>query len=499
MNKVLFTYFVFVFSAKTYAQNITINPNGITPKASEYYPRLSNAEILSLPNPQAGDLAYDKTCNCLRVYSLSKWLCTYQDPQNYIPNIVLIASAGGRRYDSGMDIAVDDSSNVYITGKFEQTATFGSTSITSKGDGDIYVAKYNKSGVLRWVRSAGGTLSDLGYNVTVDGSGNVYVVAYYYGSATFGSITKTTSSGFEHVLVKYNKNGDLQWVKSMPGNTSIIFDSSDNLYTTGEFYGELILGSTTLISQGKADIYIAKYDNGGNVQWASSAGGTGNDYGKNIGLDKNGNLYILGSYQGTANFGSITKSTTENSEDFIARYDSANANWVWVQPSHGSDLAVDNSGNVYLSGSFFDTITFGLVSITSRGMTDIFVAKYNSGGTFQWVKSEGGPDYDSGWAINVDSNNNVYLTGYYNTDANFGSTIKVSQGAGDIYVAKYNNDGILQWVKTAGGPWSDTGQSIVLDRNGSIFVTGSYVNDATFGSQYQISQGNSEIFIIRLD
>jgi hypothetical protein len=147
----------------SFAQNVTITPGGITPAMTGSYPRISYDAILALPNPAKGDMAFDMTFNCLRVYTGSKWICTYQSPSDPTPNIAALASAGGTSSDVGFGIAVDGSGSVYVTGYYQGTATFGTTSKTSAGFSDIFVAKYNSSGALQWVQSAGGTSDDVGH------------------------------------------------------------------------------------------------------------------------------------------------------------------------------------------------------------------------------------------------------------------------------------------------------------------------------------------------
>ncbi|AXE17111.1 hypothetical protein DR864_04850 [Runella rosea] len=101
------------------AQNVTITPTGVTPSFN--YPRLTYDAILALSGPMEGDLAYDLTFKCLRVYNGSKWVCTLSNASDISPNITSIASAGGNGYDIGHSIAVDNAGNVYITGQFEGT------------------------------------------------------------------------------------------------------------------------------------------------------------------------------------------------------------------------------------------------------------------------------------------------------------------------------------------------------------------------------------------
>ncbi|MEZ4902448.1 MAG: SBBP repeat-containing protein [Spirosomataceae bacterium] len=156
----------------------------------------------------------------------------------------------------------------------------------------------------------------------------------------------------------------------------------------------------------------------------------------------------------------------------------------------GYGIAVDGSGNIYLTGSYQDTATFGSTKVlTSVGSYDVFIAQYSSSGLIQWVRSVGGASFDSGYSIAVDGSSNVYVTGSYQGTATFGSTILTSVGSEDVFVAQYNSSGSIQWVKSGGGTISDIGKDIAVDELGNVYVTGSYYGAAFFGETTLASAG----------
>ena len=492
---------------------LTSDANGVgswtTPSAN--YPRISYDAILALPSPTKGDIAYDNTFDCLRVYTGNKWICTYQNPSNFTPNMIAIASAGGiSSSDASYSIAVDGSGNVYITGYYAGTASFGATSITSAGSVDMFVAKYNNTGTFQWVQSAGGTLEDVGNSIAVDGSGNVYVTGGYKGTAIFGTTSKTSAGISDVFVVKYNNSGTFQWVQSAGGTSddvgnSIALDVSGNIYVTGGYYGTATFGTTPISAVGNADIFMVKYNSSGFVQWVQTAGGSNFDSSKSITLDALGNIYMTGYYFGTTTFGVISKTSTGSADIFIAKYDPSGASWLWLQSAgstgndYGQSIALDASGNVYTTGYYFGTAIFGSMSVASAGGNEIFLTKYNNTGTFQWVKSAGGTINDVGNSVAVDGSGNVYVTGYYQGTATFGTITKTSVGSLDMFVAKYNSSGSCQWLQSAGGTSGVFGNSIALDASGNIYVTGYYGGTATFGSTTITSSDNSDIFVSRLD
>ncbi len=224
----------------------------------------------------------------------------------------------------------------------------------------------------------------------------------------------------------------------------IAVDSNDNSYITGYFDGTAEFGSTTLTSSGGYDVFIAKVDSSGNYLWTVKAGGTGfYDRGNGIAVDSNGNSYITGYFDGTAEFGSTTLTSSGGYDVFIAKVDSS-GNYLWTVKAggtgfydRGNGIAVDSNGNSYITGYFDGTAEFGSTTLSSAGEYDVFIAKVDSSGNYLWAVKAGGSDLDEGWGITVDSNGNSYITGYFYLTADFGSTTLTSAGETDVFIAKY--------------------------------------------------------------
>lgn len=506
---ILLIIFFVLHSIVGSGQNVTITPAGITPSTASTIPRLSYDAIKAISSPQPGDMAYDLTFRCLRVYNGQRWYSTdaATSTGTFIPDITALAKAGGSSSDYGIGIATDASGNVYIVGNFFGTATFGSTSVVSAGSMDIFVAKYNSSGVLQWVQRAGGDSGDYGYGVSTDASGSVYITGSFSGTAVFGGVSVTSAGPENSFVAKYNNSGTVQWVQSAVATTgsygqAIATDASGNVFVSGYFSGTATFGSSSISSAGGSnDIFIAKYNSSGTVQWVRRAGGTSYDFGYGITTDVSGNVYVTGGFSGTASFGSSSVTSAGSADVFIARYSNSDGVLVWVRRGGGASndlgLAVttDLSGNVYVTGNFSGTASFGN-SFTSEGLGDIFIAKYNSAGTVLWGRRAGGASDDSGFALATDASGNVYITGYFDDTATFGnSTVR---GTEDIFVAKYNDSGAVLWVQRAGGASADYGRGIAMDASGNIYVTGYFIDTVTFGSNNVVSAGSSDIFVARL-
>jgi len=326
------------------------------------------------------------------------------------------------------------------------SATFGTTTLTSSGSEDIFVAKLDINGNWLWAKQAGGTNGDDCYGIAIDTNDNSYVTGIFSESATFGTTTLTSSGYFDIFVAKIDHNGNWLWAKQAGGTGldfgySIAVDTNDNSYVTGIFSESATFGTTTLTSSGYYDIFVAKLDSNGNWLWAKQAWGTGENVDFSIVVDANGNSYITGCFSGNSTFGTTTLTSSGYYDIFVAKMDS-NGNWLWAIQAGGTDndfgygIAVDANGNSYATGSFSESVTFGTTTLTSSGYEDIFVAKLDSSGNWLWAKQAGGTDYDDGNGIAVDDNGNSYVTGYYEGSATFGATTLTSIGSWDIFVAK---------------------------------------------------------------
>ncbi len=422
-----------------------------------------------------------------------------------------VKQAGGAGFESAYGIATDNNGNSFITGCFSGTIILGSTTLTSSGFMDIFVAKLDSHGQWIWATKAGGlsddenSYYDQGNAIAVDSYGYCYVSGNFYNSADFGNITLTGSGDWDNFVAKLDGNGNWLWAKKVggEGSSEIAVDNSGNSYVTGSFYGYADFGNIILTnSDNTCDVFVAKLDSFGNCLWARNAGGSSNVFGTSIAVDNSSNCYVTGEFSGTSVFGGTTFTSSGNDDIFVAKLDS-NGNWLWVKKAGGTNsdrcrsLAVDNTGNSYVTGHFRGTSVFGTTTLTSSGIDDIFVAKLDSNGNWLWAKKAGGSSYDYGNDIAVDNSGNSYVTGEFWGTVGFGNTTLTSSGLYDIFMVKLDSSGNWNWAKQAGGLSGDQGNGIAVDNIGNSYVTGSFYAFASFGSTALNSSGEADIFVVK--
>ena len=386
-----------------------------------------------------------------------------------------------------------------------------------------------------WVKGMGGTGLDVGLDITIDENGNIYTTGLYSDTVDFDPgpevYNLTSAGGYDIFVSKLDANGNFIWAKSMGGSGSgydsgeaIAVDGNGNVYIVGIFENtaDFDPGPDTynLTSVGSGDGYISKLDANGNFVWAVSMGGTSHDKANDIALDKNGNVIITGFFMNTVDFdpdaGTYNLTSAGIGDIFISELDSS-GNFILAKAmggtgdDQGRDIVLDNSENIYITGSFSNAADFDpgvdFYNLTSAGDYDIFVSKLNGSGNFIWAKRMGGSNFDGGGAIALSTNGYVYTSGMFSGTVDFdpgaGINNLTSAGDQDIYVNKLDVNGNFVWAKNMGGISTDWGYDLAVDRSGNTYTIGSFSGTADFnpgvGSYNLTSAGNDDIFINKLD
>ncbi|HOC95100.1 MAG TPA: SBBP repeat-containing protein [Candidatus Cloacimonadota bacterium] len=419
-------------------------------------------------------------------------------------------SAGSSSTDKGWAVDRDAQGNVYICGEFSGSATFGSNTLSSRGGADIFVAKLDAEGNWLWVSQAGGNMNDIAYDVAVDTSGNVLVTGLYRNGAVFGNTTLSSTGSYTNIFVaKLDANGNWLWATRAGAGSandegrSLALDSSGNAIVTGCFRLTAYFGSYPITSSGNDDIFVAKISPAGTWLWAKKAGGDGQDRGYGVTLDSGGNIWLTGKYESTASFGDSSLTSLGGSDIFVARLDSS-GNWLWAtsaggsQPDEGKDLVCSPSGGAYLCGIFRDGASFGAITLTGAGENDIFAAALDGAGNWLWASNAGGTLADHAYGIGLDAGGGIGICGTFQGQASFGSHSLASSGYGDIFAARLDNQGAWTWAQGWGGADNDFAYGLQMDSGGDLLLCGSYAASFNLGAHPLVNTGGADIFAAEL-
>ena len=415
--------------------------------------------------------------------------------------------------------STDPDGNAYLAGNFQNAITFGSTTATVTGVG-MYLAKFDPAGNLIWLRSAGGNGSNGVYLVSTDKDANTYITGRFANQVTFGAFTLTsTVANIYHIYVaKYDSSGNVLWVRSAgeTGNGydmtwALHVDAALNVYISGYVMSDTIpLDSDTLFAEG-GSFCLIKYDSSGQELWSRNAKCPYFALSQNMTSDSQGNIYITGYFSGDSivfgNTALVNQGLTALHDIFFASYD-ASGNFRWAKgyggttTDEGYGLAADHDDNIYLTGTFTSTsVTFDTYALSNpTGQYNYFLAKYNMSGNLLWLQSDSGSS--AGYSIAIDNMNNLYWTGRFYRPSLRVDTMTLQRPvvySDPSFIAKLDSSGHIFWAKVlaSGG---DDANGASLGKNGDIYFSGDFYNINPFvvGDDSLPLTGTENAFIAKL-
>ncbi len=437
---------------------------------------------------------------------------------------------GGSNNNQGFDASCDVNGNVCITGTTNSTsniATTGAYQTSLGGSHDAFVAKFNSAGVMQWATYYGGTGNDNGYGIACDGSNSIYIAGQTSSTssiATAGAYQSALAGGYDDFLAKFSSTGGLQWATYYGGSDTegiggISYDGNGGVYIDGytKSTGNIATSGAyqTNYGGGYCDGFLSKFNSTGALQWATYYGGSDTDQAKKVSCDGSGNVYISGwtnSNSNIATSGAYQTTYGGGAEDaFVAKFSSAGVRqWATYYGGSSVDLgwgiACDGSSNVYISGTTYSTsniATNGAYQTSLGGMSDAFVAKFNSNGSIIWASYYGGSDQEAGYGLACDGRNAVYITGQTQSTSNIAiaGAYQTSYGGSiDAFLGKFDSSGALKWGTYYGGSNLDEGHSVVFFGRGDLYICGNTLstnNIATAGAYQTTLSGGTEVFLAK--
>jgi hypothetical protein len=360
-------------------------------------------------------------------------------------------------YAVSYGIATDDSGNVFLAGEFSGTLYSASGSLTSAGGSDIVIAKYSPAGSRLWWRSLGGTGLDQGFDIAPDDLGNVIATGSFSGTVDFGGGTLTSVGEYDAFIAKFDSAGAHLWSKRYGATSTIEYgwdlavDHSMNVVMAGS-RSSFPSGVPTLLT-------LRKLDPAGNELWSEtfSVGGMGDARG--VAVDAAGNIFLTGWFMGAVDFGGGSLASAGDQDIFVAKFDSS-GNHIWSQRYGGGVLdaaygiALGDSGSVLTAGTFDGTVDFRGGSLVSAGGGDIFVAKFDSSGNHLWSERFGDWNNQLSSLVAANGSGSVMLTGHYYGTVDFGDGPLTSAGDTDIFLAGFIRDSATGVGSDAPTPFS---------------------------------------------
>ncbi len=344
-----------------------------------------------------------------------------------------------------------------------------------------------------------GSTNDSNGNSYAAGTFN-YIVDFDYSSSVY-TISAGTAGMRDVFLTKYSKTGQFLWAFSLasPGDEScrdIEMDKNDNVLVTGGFYNTVDFdpsaSTANLTSNGGGNVFVAKYTSNGQYLWAFAIGSTFGDVGYAIISDNLNNIWVTGITYGVADFDPSASTATLAAGGFLAKCDQ-NGNYLWAgNVPLAEDLDCDKFNNVICVGNFVGTKDFDPSASTATlacngggSQTDLFVAKYNSAGQYQFAFNIGGTNSDLVYEVAVDKMKEIYITGNLgNGVVDFdpsASTATVNTAVNPGYIAKYDSLGNYLWAFCTGDMYSSSGsEAICVDALSNAYITGGFNGTVDF-------------------
>lgn len=427
-------------------------------------------------------------------------------------NIEWITHFGGSNSDLGRAITHDTEGNIYVAGEFLDSFKIEDIELNSNGKRDVFLAKLDSNGIAKWFLNFGGIESDWSGSLAVDKNQNIYLTGTFRGQITIGDSIYASEQWYDIFVVKLDKNGEIIWSDTFIGEggnstTDITIDNNGFIYITGYYNGILNFGNFQL--QGpyaRSDLFVAKINSMGDVIWVKSTRSNANNYANSLISDGHDHLYITGFMCDSVYFDNQLLVSDGPMQAYVSKIDVSNGDFLWAVGgggengwSEGNSITIDKSGDIIIGGWYRDNLYFNNDSVynggNDNGPDDTFIAKFNNQGNLKWIKSSAG-SFSAANNLSVDEGNNIYLTGVFKGTMKFEEyTFPGILYNNNTYVAKINGNGDFEWLKSFGGNSKGYGISIF---NNSVFVTGMYHNYRVFDDDFLQSNGYSDIFVLKL-
>lgn len=365
--------------------------------------------------------------------------------------------------DQNYGVSVDmHHSQQYFTGVYKGQMNIGFNSLIGVADDDIFFGKAGLDGYTQWIQSINGTAIDRP-NKIVALDDKLFISGIFSDSLFVGNDTLMNAYQKSAFLTCFDTLGN--YINTFHPDAyniefeDFVIDDDGNVIITGEFYQFLNQGSFSMNVITGINFFLLKYNPMlDEILWGVYASGSSST-GSKVDLDGDGNIYVTGSYNDQTTFiDTLLTADNVNHNLFVAKFNT-NGEKMWVRTAdgidevHGYGIASDASGNVFIVGEFEGTVSLQGTELTSAGMYDVLIAKYDTDGNLQWADHVGGPESDEGYDIELDANEDIILLADASIDVTYrGSNIEISGFDEPLLIKLTTTTGELIWSKRLHSP-----------------------------------------------
>lgn len=278
-------------------------------------------------------------------------------------------------------------------------------------------------------------------------------------------------------------------------------DHKNNIILSGDIAGSPAFRGTYYEGNGLSDGFVGKYDDNANLQWLRLIGGTGVDKCFGTVIDASDNIYLCGSFQNSMTVGSFTLQSNGGTDLFVLKLSASNE-VLWLKSFGGTlddvaySIGVNNNNDVFICGTFGGSIAFGDTVLTATSIVQSYIAKLSSSGNPQWAINAVSSSNNTINSLTVLPDGNVVTAGYYSFNVSIDSfSLNSSSASYDVFLCKLNDEGKPQWLVKAGGSYDDMTTAICSDLEGNISICGYFSGSSVFGSYQLYNAGYNDPFI----
>jgi len=411
-------------------------------------------------------------------------------------------SVGGIEWDHGRRVAIDAAGNVVmmVNASGKNTIDFGGGALPGMGGRDVSIAKFAPDGTHLWSKRfpVGVAFFATGMSIAVDDDGRIALVGDYDTTLDFGGGPLASLSTNDGFLVVFDPGGAHVWstvlhTGSLIQPSWVTFDDVGDIVVTGRFRNWADLGGEPLLAAGADDVFLAKFDAAGAHQWSRGFGDVKPQTSHGVVTNDAGDIFVGGSFDGVLDPGSGPLASAGNLDVFLARFD-AEGVAVWGKRWGGAledrlfTLAIDGDGHLGFGGDSLGGLDLGDGPLAD-GLHN-YVAEVDGDGAPQWSRRVS-PGQTNLLAVAYDGAGSLFATGGFYGDGNdFGDGPRVSQGQGDIFLVKLDGAGQHVWTHSFGDPKHQAPAGVAASATGVVAITGELSGEVDFGDGLHSVAGN---------